>query len=195
MGFRICVLPEVFAAGPIAKLSEGDVLFGVVVLQQFFKFCFGVFDLNAPSCQMRLAGDELGFAESAVLESLLGADVESVEEDPVVVVLPEVDEQVSELCLGDVVVAESVRGFDFALCCSVGPDDHWLQLEQLWQLEHISDSLVDLRQAEVAVVVHVELPVDLEAFGAVFGRNADGDTFHLGERGDAHEDMLLLIEL
>jgi hypothetical protein len=144
---------------------------------------------------MRLAGDELGFAESAVLESLLGADVESVEEDPVVVVLPEVDEQVSELCLGDVVVAESVRGFDFALCCSVGPDDDWLQLEQLWQLEHISDSLVDLRQAEVAVVVHVELPVDLEAFGAVFGRNTDGDTFHLGERGGAHEDMLLLIEL
>jgi hypothetical protein len=138
---------------------------------------------------MRLAGDELGFAESAVLESLLGADVESVEEDPVVVVLPEVDEQVSELCLGDVVVAESVRGFDFALRCSVGPDYDWLQLEQLWQLEHISDSLVDLRQAEVAVVVHVELPVDLEAFGAVFGRNTDGDAFDLGERGGAHEDM------
>jgi hypothetical protein len=86
-----------------------------------------------------------------------------------VVVLAEVDEKEGELCLGDIVVAEGVLGLDLVLGCRVGPDDDWFQLEQLWQLQHVSDSLVNLSQTQVAVTVDVELAVVLETFGAVFG--------------------------
>jgi hypothetical protein len=126
MGFRIGVLFEVFLACPVAEISEGEVGDFVMLLEKFFEGGLGVSDLDAPGCKLSLPIDKLILADSAI-----PADIEMFKRKPQVVVLLEVDEEVSELSLGDVVISEGMLRFDLVLGGLIGADDDGLQFEEL----------------------------------------------------------------
>jgi hypothetical protein len=169
--------PEVLAAGPVAEIREGEMRYGIVPCEQLLEFLRGVFHLDAPGSQSVLPIHKLRLAQPAVIGL-----VQLIKLHPEVVVHPEEDEQVSELGLGDVVITEFMWGGDHVLGGCVGADDDGLGVEEFWQLEDISDALVDFGQGEVAVGVHVELVVDDEACSPVLGGDADGDLVYLLHR-------------
>ena len=86
---------------------------------------------------------------------------------PVVNVLPEVLQQVFELGFGHVVVSVFGGCFEDCFGCVEGPDDDWFEGGQFGDLDDIVESLVDLGQTEVAVVVDVEVGPVLLGLGWV----------------------------
>lgn len=101
MSICVGVLFEVFLAGPVAEVSEGDMSFFVVMLEKSFESGLRIMKLDTPSSQFFLAVYELNLTDPT-----FSVNIELFELEPEVVVLLEIDEEVSELSLADIVVSE-----------------------------------------------------------------------------------------
>lgn len=94
VSFDIWMLFEMFFAGPVAELIEGDMGIRIVLLEKSFEGGMGVRNLDSPFSQSAFPIDKLLLADPA-----LSIDVQLFELKPEVVVLLKVGEQISELCL------------------------------------------------------------------------------------------------
>ena len=144
----------------VAELVEEDV--SSVVFVNGVKNGMGIRHVHALLLQQGHCLHELCLRHPPV-----PAGVDLVEDVPVVGVLSEVLEQIFELGFGDVVVA--VFGGCLQNCFGgvEGPDDDWFEGGQFGDLDDIVESLVDLGQTEVAVVVDIEVGPVLLGLGWV----------------------------
>ena len=134
----------------VAELVEEDV--PSIVGVDLVEYRLGVGHLEASLLQKRNCLFELLQGHSSVL-----AGVDLVEHKPIVRVVSQILNQVFELRLGNIVVAVRRGSLQGGLGSIEGPDEDGLKLKELWKLDDISDSLVDLCQTEVPVPVDVEV--------------------------------------
>lgn len=158
---------EAFADGPAAELVEEDV--SAMICVDFAEDHLRVRYVHSEAFKHWDCGLELLKSHPAIL-----ARIDAREGLPVLVVLSQVQHQELELCLGDVVIAVRVGGFEFVLGSVEGADDDWLKSEEGRQFHNIFETLIDLGQAQVAVAVDVDIGPVFEPPLLVLGSVANG---------------------
>ena len=140
---------EVLPDSPIAEFVKQDE--SSVITVDLLEGGFRVLHVNTPFGQNWDGKFKLILTDPSVV-----ACIYSTEGSPVLIILFEIEQQVFELCLGNVIISMRVCGFEFILGHLEGSHDYWLKLEELWNLDDISEPLVHFSQAQVTIAIHVK---------------------------------------
>lgn len=123
---------------PLHKLFKKD--HSMAIWISLFEGFFRIINFYSPFLHQRNSLFELVVANSSII-----IRINSVETNPILIVLPKIVQQIFELSFGDIIITVFILGWWYLSCGLVCSHDDWFQVKHWRNLNDVPESFINLR--------------------------------------------------
>ena len=156
MAVQVIELSQSLLDHVLTELSEGNVCFSSVLLQQSLECCYWIVDFDVPLIHQAVSST----SEFLLVDSSLAVYIHCLEVLPELIVETKVNQHPFESSSRYQTLGQRICALNFLQAWLIGPHNNRFGVKNFRQFKNISESFVDFCNREPVVAVDIEVPED-----------------------------------